>query len=135
MTKTLYIIRGLPGSGKSTLARQLAQAVFSEDDYWTAADGSYHFDPATRKEAFENMSASAYIAMGYGFRSIALATAALSFDASPLDEVIKFAESHGYTTQLIFLPLRPGRASIHNVSEADTARFLAQMDHGLTVNI
>ena len=135
MTKTLYIIRGLPGRGKTTLARQLSDAVYSEDDYWTDKDGSYHFNPDTRTEAFESMAASACVAMGYGVRRFALATAALSWDDNVIVDVIRQAESRGYTVHLIFLPLRPGRDNIHGVTDADMARFRSTMEHELEVSI
>lgn len=49
------ILRGIPGSGKSTLARRLRSehsgVILSADDYFTGADGSYHFDPRRLGEA------------------------------------------------------------------------------------
>jgi hypothetical protein len=81
------------------------------------------------------MSHKALIAIDALRSPIALATAALSFEEPPIRDVIRDAEKRGYEVHLIFLPLRKGRTSIHNVSGADTARFLAQMDHGLTANI
>nr|XP_034971088.1 NEDD4-binding protein 2-like 1 [Zootoca vivipara] len=55
-SKSLYLLRGLPGSGKSTLARQLkhefpSAVVLSTDDYFSAEDGTYVFDPDALEDA------------------------------------------------------------------------------------
>ena len=44
MSKTIFIIRGLPGSGKSTVGAGLG-TVRSADDFFTD-NGVYNFDPA-----------------------------------------------------------------------------------------
>lgn len=48
MTKTMYILRGLPGSGKSTLARKLASdwAICSTDKHFINEEGVYVFEPS-----------------------------------------------------------------------------------------
>lgn len=57
MTKTLYIMQGVPGSGKSTLAKRIAPewAVFSTDDFWyeQSKDYKYEFDGSRLGEAHE----------------------------------------------------------------------------------
>ena len=52
----LIAMRGLPGSGKTRLARELTEStpgslILSADDLFTAADGTYQFDPARIGEA------------------------------------------------------------------------------------
>jgi len=47
--KLCIIMRGLPGSGKSTLAREIVAKypgalIFSADDFFKQADGTYKFD-------------------------------------------------------------------------------------------
>jgi predicted ABC-type ATPase len=136
MSRTLYIIGGLPGSGKSTLARKLADVVFSEDDYWTEPDGSYHFSPTTRYAAFAAMERNAIKAIDVGVERIALATAALSFETEPISSVFNHASSRGYNIQFIFLPrITSGKPSIHGLSESEMDRFRREMQHGLEVDI
>ena len=56
---TIYIMRGQSGSGKSTwIANNLgtdspSTVICSADHYFTATDGSYHFDPAELPQAHE----------------------------------------------------------------------------------
>jgi hypothetical protein len=45
MSKTIFIVRGLPGSGKSTIGGKFG-AVRSADDYFTSDRGEYIFDPS-----------------------------------------------------------------------------------------
>jgi predicted kinase len=52
MTKTLYIVRGVPGSGKSTFAKSLGCPVFEADQYFIDSEtGEYKFDPSKIKLA------------------------------------------------------------------------------------
>jgi hypothetical protein len=44
MSKTIFIVRGLPGSGKSTIGAKFG-AVRSADDFFVV-DGQYIFDPS-----------------------------------------------------------------------------------------
>lgn len=74
MTKTLYILRGLPGAGKTTYARKrwlgltplnlapqgYSPVVVSGDHYFTnIVTGEYHFDPRLLGEAH----AAAHVAL------------------------------------------------------------------------
>ena len=52
--KDLILFRGLPGAGKSTLAETLCDVAYSADDYFTNAEGAYHYDRARIKEAHEH---------------------------------------------------------------------------------
>jgi hypothetical protein len=124
---TLFIIRGYPGSGKSWLAKRLSPVVFEEDDYWTYEDGTYHFDPATRAQAFDLMERNAKEAIEMGYSRIALATAALSFTDGHIMRVAKHAQQSGYEIRPVFLPLVKGRTSIHCVTDEDYAMFRREM--------
>lgn len=53
--KIMLICRGVPGQGKSFLAKQIQlynnkvgikTEIFSTDNFWMLADGTYRFDPA-----------------------------------------------------------------------------------------
>jgi len=52
--KELILFRGLPGAGKSTLASVLCDVCLSADDFFTDAEGAYHYDKTQIKAAHEN---------------------------------------------------------------------------------
>lgn len=54
MSKTLYLVRGLPGSGKSTLAQRLAPDATFEADQFFVVDGEFRFDLSKIKDAHES---------------------------------------------------------------------------------
>lgn len=59
MSRKLILIRGLPGSGKSTLAKKLVEDIgdavhIEADQYFTDAQGNYHFDRSQLSAAHEN---------------------------------------------------------------------------------
>lgn len=58
-TKAVIILSGISGSGKSEYARKIKAlnpnaVIVSADQYFTAADGSYHFDHSKLGEAHSN---------------------------------------------------------------------------------
>ena len=140
MLKILLIIRGIPGARKSTLASLLVRgwliraAVVSEDDYWTAPDGSYHYDAATTPLAFAAMYAAARDAIENGLSLVVMATAALSLDDAEMQAVIGEAKSVGYDVFPLVLQRDSAFTSTHDVSAAEMDRFRREMEHGLEIN-
>lgn len=141
MPKTLIIIRGLPGAGKTTLAELIANlcpgaALCSEDEFWTDANGDYHFDPNTREKAFIALVNNTVNAMHKGVKCIVIHTADLSMN-SP-DWYVILSTAHICDYQIFPLLLQRNTSnppSIHNVSEAEMDRLRQSMEHELEIAI
>ena len=64
MSKTLYIIRGLPGSGKTTLARKMAPHTnVASDDFMIDEEGNYCFDMARLAETHKKCEQQVFMWM------------------------------------------------------------------------
>jgi hypothetical protein len=126
MSRTLYIIRGLPGSGKSTLGQQLADSYmdyhpkhggtkyhsYAADDWFTfESTGRYVFIPEELPEAHEDCRARVLGAMLSNVENICVCnTFSQSWEAEPY---IKLCELHGYTP--VVLECQSKFDNIHNV--------------------
>lgn len=53
MTKTLFLLRGLPGAGKSTLAKELGGSHFETDRFFLDENSEYRFDASKLKDAHQ----------------------------------------------------------------------------------
>lgn len=102
MSKTLYIIRGLPGSGKSTLAIDLAdeQDIYSPDDYFT--DGNkYHFDIEKINLALDDCYDRVDKALSEGTEYVAVTHTFIKYDN--YKSYVRLAREHGYRYLIIDL--------------------------------
>ena len=114
MSKTLYIIRGLPGSGKSTLGEKLASTTrmynpltkewskshsYAADDWFTNKQGEYIFKPEELQEAHEDCQARVMGAMMDGVNNISVCNTFTQFwEAEPY---VKLCEQYGYTPMVL----------------------------------
>ena len=128
MSKTLYIIRGLPGSGKSTLGEQLADSdmdyspdsrggvkyySYAADDWFTDRAGNYNFVPQELPDAHEDCRARVLGAMLSGIENIAVCnTFTQAWEAAPY---FKLCEAHGYTP--VVLECQSQFGNVHGVPQ------------------
>lgn len=109
MSKTLYIIRGLPGSGKSTLGELLADvrkgvlASFAADDWFTnSSTGEYTFKPEELPEAHDQCQENVAKAMVEGIEGIYNICVCNTFSQSwEVEPYVKLCKTHGYTPVII----------------------------------
>ena len=98
MSKTLYIVRGLPGSGKSTLALRICPTVFSADDFFTDND-KYEFDGSKLKEAHAHCYEQVCSAMIRGVQNISVANTFTRL--REVEPYVGLAKLNGYSVQII----------------------------------
>ena len=112
MTKTLFIVRGLPGSGKSTLGYLLAgDNSFAADDYFYDRDKNYNYDATKINTAHDYCFNKVKEAMENGVDKIATCN---TFTRKwEYDNYFALADKYGYTVHEI---ISKGEFnSIHNV--------------------
>ena len=119
MTKTLYLLRGLPGSGKSTLAKNLGGSHFEADQYFMK-DGQYNFDVTKLKDAHQWCQSSVELAMIQGHISednsviVVSNTFTQEWEMKPYSDM---AETYGYIVFSLIVENRHGGVNQHNVPE------------------
>ena len=119
MTKTLYLLRGLPGSGKSTLAKNLGGSHFETDQYFMK-DGQYNFDVTKLKDAHKWCQSSVELAMIQGHISednsviVVSNTFTQEWEMKPYSDM---ADTYGYTVFSLIVENRHGGVNQHNVPE------------------
>jgi predicted kinase len=121
LTKTLYIIRGLPGAGKSTLGSKIAgDLAFAADDFF---DEFYNgkFIAEKIKQAHEYCRLKVRQAMCDGAPSIAVCnTFTQEWELKPY---LSLAEEYGYMVHSIIVENRQNTKSVHNVPSETIKRM------------
>ena len=125
MSKTLYIIRGLPGSGKSTLGEKLGDSYmdfhpkfggpkthsYAADDWFYDEKGKYNFKPEELPQAHEECQARVRGCMMSSIGNIAVCnTFSQQWEAEPY---IRMAEQHEYTC--VILECQSQFGNVHDV--------------------
>jgi tRNA uridine 5-carbamoylmethylation protein Kti12 len=137
MDRLVIILQGIPGSGKSTHGRSLLGAaceagftaeMFSADDYFVRADGSYKYDPAKIGDAHH--------ACFRQFMSAILAETNLvivdntNTNEAQITPYLFAAESYGYEVALHWIvcdPIVAARRCTHGVPEETILRMAARL--------
>ena len=121
---TLYIMQGVPGSGKSTIACELADLVFSTDDFFYR-EGEYKFDAAKIGEAHQWNQLRAEGAMMVGGNDIAIDnTNVKRWEAKPY---VQMAERYGYA--VVFVRVSSNFKSVHGVTQEVIERMKTNMEN------
>lgn len=113
VSKTLYIIRGLPGAGKSTLGGKIAgDYSFAADDFFDEFYGG-KFIPSKLKQAHEYCKQKVESAMRLGADNVAVCnTFTQEWEMKPY---FNLAKDYGYVVHSLIVENRQGTKSIHNV--------------------
>lgn len=102
--KELILFRGLPGAGKSTLASALCDVCLSADDFFTDAEGVYHYDKSRIKAAHENCLWRMKEEMVRGVERIGVAN---TFTESwELEPYFHLADAEGYRIHSVIVETR-----------------------------
>lgn len=100
MSKTLFLVRGLPGSGKSTLARLIVDGdrVFEADDFFVDREGKYKFIPEQVPEAHLRCKLATLKAVIRSDRDVAVAnTFSQKWEMMPY---IELAALYGWSVEI-----------------------------------
>ena len=117
--KDLIVLRGLPGSGKSLLAEVLSEhgryPVFSIDDYFTDAEGNYHFRFQDNHKAYQLCEERTEAAMQTSVSKIFVDNVfSLEWEIEPY---FKLASVYGYRMHIVTVENRHGGSNVHGVDK------------------
>lgn len=126
--RELILFRGLPGSGKSTLAAVLARgvtdAVYSVDDYFTNAEGEYHFEFEQNHLAYKQCEMRSESAMQANESRIFVHnTFVYDWEMEPY---FALAAKFDYRVHVITVENRHGGENVHGVSREQIEKMAAK---------
>lgn len=123
MSKTLFIIRGLPGSGKSSFANHMwsSYVICEADKYFYDREGNYNFDATKLYQAHMWCQEQVEIymkdndAVSQYYPEIVLSNT--STTEKEMQPYIDLAEKYGYKVVSLIVENRHGSKNLHGCSE------------------
>ncbi len=118
-THCIILLRGLPGSGKSSLAKVLSEngsyPVFSVDDFFTDAQGNYHFNHLDNHKAYDQCIGNAERSMSAGERKVFIDnTFTMDWEMEPY---FLLAKKYKYDIFVVTVENYHGNKNIHDIPE------------------
>lgn len=123
MTKTLFLIRGIPGSGKSTFAHQIwdDHAICEADKFFYDREGNYNFDASKLHQAHvwcqDRVEVKMILNKIKDEHYTEIVVSNTSTTDSELEPYIELANKYGYRVVSLIVENRHGNKSVHNVPE------------------
>jgi predicted kinase len=112
ISKTLYIVRGVPGSGKTTFCKnQLGVKPYEADDFFMI-NGKYCYDRKKIKMAHYFCRQNVKQALKKGNPIVAVANTFVK--KFMLEKYIQMAKTYGYRVEIIIM--KGNYENVHNVS-------------------
>jgi len=128
MSKTLFLLRGLPGAGKTTVGNLLSEhgkyPVISADMYFEDLEGNYNFNINEVKDAHKWCRKCVIVMMqneildlpsDYDYNKIFVANTFT--EEWEMEEYFKLAEIYDYQVVTMIIENRHGSKNIHNVPD------------------
>ncbi len=121
MSKTLFLVRGLPGAGKSSFIESLLDMgldirAYATDDWLKDFDGSYRWEAEKLREAHNQCQASVEWDMSDDFDNIAVHNTLTT--ETELEPYLTLAKKYGYKVVSLIVENRHGNKNIHQVPES-----------------
>jgi cytidylate kinase len=128
MLPSLIILRGLPGSGKSTLAKLISEKgkypVYCIDDYFTNAQGEYHFKFDENHLAYKSCEENVRNAMKDKTEKIILDNVfSLEWEMEPY---FKMAAENKYAVHVATVENRHGNKNMHEIGDEQVKKMAAK---------
>lgn len=125
MTKSLFLLRGIPGAGKTTLAKVIGGPHF-EADMFFMKDGKYNFDVTRLGSAHKWCADSTEEAMARGKDKVIVSNTFTT--KSEMKNYNALAKKYGYIVFSLIVENRHGGINEHNVPAEVLEKMVNRFD-------